>query len=106
MVSPALTTIVKTIEDLPEERLNQLADHLREYLADMEDDEKWDETFARTQDKLTYATREAERQIAEGKSEPMVESYLGMFANDADMVDEVTADAMRTRESTMPRTHD
>jgi len=37
----------------------------------LEDEELWDETFARTQDKLAYATREAERQIAEGKSEPM-----------------------------------
>jgi hypothetical protein len=71
MVSPAFTTILKMIEDLPETRQNQLADHLREYLADLEDEELWDETFARTQDKLAYATHEAERQIAEGKSEPM-----------------------------------
>ena len=71
MVSPALTTILKTIENLPEERQNQLADHLREYLANLEDEEQWNEIFARTQDKLTYVTREAERQIAEGKSEPM-----------------------------------
>ena len=59
------------VEDLPMERQNQLADHLREYLADMEDEQQWDETFAHTQDKLTYMTREATRQIAEGKSEPM-----------------------------------
>lgn len=59
------------IEDLPETRQNQLADHLREYLADLEDEEQWDKPFAKTQDKLAYATREAECQIAEGKSEPM-----------------------------------
>ena len=76
MVSPAFTTILKMIEDLPETRQNQIADHLREYLADLEDEELWDETFARTQDKLAYATREAERQIAEGKSEPMDFSRL------------------------------
>ena len=71
MVSPAFTTILKMIEDLPEVRQNQLADHLREYLADLEDEERWDQAFARTQDKLAYRTREAEHQIAEGKSEPM-----------------------------------
>jgi len=71
MVSPALTTILKMIEDLPEERQNQLADHLREYLADLEDEELWDDTFTRTQDQLVRVTREASRQIAEGKSEPM-----------------------------------
>ncbi len=71
MVSPALTTILKMVESLPIERQNQLADHIREYLADIDDDARWDETFARTQDKLAYATREAARQIAEGKSEPM-----------------------------------
>lgn len=76
MVSPALTTILKMIEDLPEYRQDQLAEHLREYLADLEDEQQWDETFARTQDKLTYATREAEHQIAEGKSEPMDFSRL------------------------------
>ena len=76
MVSPALATIIKMIENLPEDRQNQLVDHLREYLADLEDEEQWSEAFARTQDKLAYRTQEAARQIAEGKSEPMDFSQL------------------------------
>jgi hypothetical protein len=76
MVSPALTNIFKTIEELPEAIQNQLAEHLREYLADLEDEELWDKTFAKTQDQLARAAREAERQIAEGKSEPMNFSRL------------------------------
>jgi len=76
MVSPALTNIFKTIEELPEAIQNQLAEHLREYLADLEDEELWDKTFAKTQDQLARAAREAERQIAEGKSEPMDFSRL------------------------------
>ena len=71
MVSTAFTTILKMIEDLPETRQNQLAEHLREYLADLEDEQQWDETFSTTQDQLARVTREAELQIAEGKSEPM-----------------------------------
>ena len=35
-----------------------------------------------------------------------VDPFLGMFANDADMVDEVVTYAMRTRESTPLRIHE
>ncbi len=71
MATPALTTILKMIENLPETRQNQIVEHLREYIADLEDEEKWDKAFATTQDQLAYRTRQVERQIAEGKSEPM-----------------------------------
>jgi hypothetical protein len=71
MVTPALTTILKMVEELPEPLQNQVADHLREYLADLADEEKWDELFARTQGKLASVTREVTEQIEEGKSEPM-----------------------------------
>ena len=71
MVTPAVNTIIKMIEQLPESEQDRVAEHLREYLADLEDEEKWDEAFARTQDKLIHAAREARKQIAEGKSEPM-----------------------------------
>jgi hypothetical protein len=71
MATPALTTILKMIESLPETRQNQIVEHLREYIADLEDEDKWDKAFARTQEKLAYKTRQVERQIAEDKSEPM-----------------------------------
>jgi hypothetical protein len=71
MATPALTTILKMIENLPESRQNQVVEHLREYIADLEDEDKWDKAFTKTQDKLAYKTRQAEKQIAEGKSEPM-----------------------------------
>jgi hypothetical protein len=76
MVTPALTNILKEIEDLPESMQNKLAEHLREYLADLEDEELWDETFARTQGQLAEMTRKAEKRIEEGKSEPMDFSRL------------------------------
>jgi hypothetical protein len=71
MATPALTTIIKMIEDLPEPLQNRIADHLREYLADLEDEEKWNEAFARTQERLSYVSQEVTKQVAEGKSEPM-----------------------------------
>ncbi|HEX9840883.1 MAG TPA: hypothetical protein VGA72_16150 [Anaerolineales bacterium] len=71
MVTPAVNTIIKMIEQLPEADQEKVAEHLREYLADLEDEEKWDQAFAKSQDKLAQAAREARKQIAEGKSEPM-----------------------------------
>ena len=71
MVTPALTTILKMVEDLPEPLQNQVADHLREYIADLDDEEKWDKALARTEEKLAYVTREVTKKIEEGKSEPM-----------------------------------
>ncbi len=68
MVTPAVNTIIKMIEQLPESDQERVAEHLREYLAELEDEEKWDESFAKSQDKLIYAAREARRQIAESKS--------------------------------------
>jgi hypothetical protein len=59
------------IEELPEPLQNQIADHLREYIADLDDEEKWDEAFAKSQDKLVNSAREAQKKIEEGKSEPM-----------------------------------
>jgi len=71
MVTPAVNTIIKMIEQLPESDQDRVAEHLREYLAELEDEEKWDESFAQSQDKLIYAAREARKQIAQGKSQPM-----------------------------------
>ena len=71
MVTPAVNTIIKMIEQLSETEQERVADFLREYLADLENEEKWNETFAKSQDKLIYAAYEACKQIAEGKSEPM-----------------------------------
>jgi hypothetical protein len=44
---------------------------LREFITDLEDEDKWDKAFAKTQDKLAYKTRQVDKQIAEGKSKPM-----------------------------------
>ena len=71
MVTPAVNTIIKMIEGLPEADQERVAEHLREYLATLQDDEKWDEAFASTQAKLVQAAREVRKQISEGQSEPM-----------------------------------
>lgn len=71
MSSTAIATVIKMMESLPEDAQNRVAEHLREYILDLEDELKWDETFAKTQSKLSAAAKRARQQIAEGLAEPM-----------------------------------
>jgi hypothetical protein len=71
MVTPAINTIVKMLESLPEAAQENVAEHLRAYLAELQADQKWEHFFARTQYKLKDAALQARRQIADGKSKPM-----------------------------------
>ncbi len=71
MSSTAVTTIVQMLESLPVELQDRVAQHLREYLADLQDDLKWEASFQRTQTKLVAVARQAKQAIAEGKANPM-----------------------------------
>lgn len=71
MSSPAITTIVKMVESLPDELQEQVAEHIREYIADLEEEKRWDTSFKRTQDNLVAAARKAKQEIAAGQSMPM-----------------------------------
>ena len=44
---------------------------MREYIAELEDELRWEASFNRTQEQLMAAARRAKQEIAEGKSEPM-----------------------------------
>jgi hypothetical protein len=72
MVTPAITTIIKMMETLPEETQSQVVEHLREWLLDMEDESIWDESFARTQKKLYEAAQDVRKQVADGKAESVL----------------------------------
>ena len=50
---------------------NQIVEYLREYIAVLEDELRWETSFNRTQDQLIAAARRAKQEIAEGKAEPM-----------------------------------
>jgi hypothetical protein len=71
MSSPAITTIVKMVESLPDDLQEKVADHIREYSADLEDEQRWDASFKRTQENLVAAARKAKQEIAAGQSVPM-----------------------------------
>ena len=71
MTSNAITTITQMMETLPEALQNQIVEHLREYIAELEDELRWEVSFNNTQEQLVAAARRAKQEIAEGKAEPM-----------------------------------
>jgi hypothetical protein len=71
MSSTAIATVIKMMESLPEPAQDQVVDHLREYLEDLQDELQWDSLFKETQQQLVAAARRAKQEIAEGRAEPM-----------------------------------
>ncbi|MBE9100919.1 hypothetical protein [Vacuolonema iberomarrocanum] len=76
MSSTAITTIVKMLESLPIEVQDRVAEHLREYLDDLQDERQWNQSFQRTQSKLIAAARQAKQEIAEGQATAMNHDQL------------------------------
>jgi hypothetical protein len=71
MSSAAIATVVGMMESLPAEIQEQVAEHLRDYIADLQDEARWEESFQKTQPNLIAAARRARQQIAQGQSSPM-----------------------------------
>lgn len=71
MNSTAIATVVKMMERLPASTQEQVVDHMREYLADLEDEALWDEQFAQSRDQLVAAAKRARQEIEAGEAEPM-----------------------------------
>jgi len=69
MQSPILTTITKMIESLPEEKQEQVLNHLYEYITELYDEIKWDILFKNSQEELSKIAKEVRKEIAEGKIE-------------------------------------
>jgi len=69
--TPSIATIIKMLESLPESVQEQVVEHLREYLADLQDELKWDNLFERTQSQLVAAARRAKQEMMQGRAQPM-----------------------------------
>lgn len=76
MSSEAITTIVKMMEALPEGSQDQVLEHMRDYIAEMQDEQQWEIAFRRSQNQLIAAARRAKQEIAAGHAEPMDYSRL------------------------------
>ena len=71
MSSTAIVTMTKMMESLPESAQEQAVEYLRDFIAEMQDENQWDALFAKTQNQLVAAARKAKEEIAAGKAQPM-----------------------------------
>ncbi len=71
MPSTAITTVIKMMESLPEPAQREVAERVREYLEQVQDELRWDALFEKTQPQLAAAAQRARQQIAAGLAKPM-----------------------------------
>ena len=76
MPSAAIVTVVRMLEVLPEAAQNHVVEHLREYLEDVQDEARWENTFKKTQTELVAVARKAKREIADGQAKPLDHNRL------------------------------
>jgi hypothetical protein len=69
--SPAIITIIQMMETLPLNLQNQIVQHLQNYLLDLQDDIRWETSFAKTETNLVAAARKAKQDIAAGQAIPL-----------------------------------
>lgn len=71
MSSAAIAPVIKMMESLPVDVQERVAEHLREYIDDLQDEIRWNELFHTTQQKLVAAAKRAKQEIAEGQATVM-----------------------------------
>ncbi len=59
MSSAAITTIVKMLESLPDDLQERVAEHIREFITDLEDEARWESSFKQTRNSLVAAAQQA-----------------------------------------------
>jgi hypothetical protein len=71
MPTSASITMMKMIESLPEPVQEHALEHMQQYIEDMRDELKWNESFGNSKNKLIEAARQAREEIMQGKATPM-----------------------------------
>jgi hypothetical protein len=71
MSSAAIVTVIQMMESLPETAQDRVVEHLRDYIADLQDELQWDSLFKETQKQLITAAQRAKQEIAEGHARPL-----------------------------------
>jgi len=64
------------IESLPAPAQEQVVEHLRQYLPDLQDEVRWDELIQSTQPSLFEAARKARQEKAAGQAAPLDSTRL------------------------------
>lgn len=71
MSSTVIATAIKMLESLPEPAQEEVVEHLRTYIAELQDERAWDARFKRTQRQLVAAARRVKDAIALGQAQPL-----------------------------------
>jgi len=71
MASETAMTIIKMLETLPEQVQDRVVEHLREYIEELRDEARWNESYSRTQANLVAAAQRVRKEIAKGKATPL-----------------------------------
>ena len=71
MPTSAGVTMMKMIESLPEPVQERALEHMQQYIEDIRDELKWNESFGNSKSKLVAAARQAREEILRGKAAPM-----------------------------------
>ncbi len=71
MTSVAIASVTKMMETLPETTKDQVVERLRDYIAEMQDEIRWNISFKKTEKQLIAAARRARQEIAAGHAEPL-----------------------------------
>ena len=64
------------VESLPSDAQEKSADYIRDYIAELDDEMHWDDSFKRTKTSLVAAARRAKQEIAQGRSMRMDYEHL------------------------------
>lgn len=70
-MSAATATVLQMMESLPEPVQERVLEHLQDYIEDMRDEMNWNQSFARSQDKLVEAAGKARAEISRGMATPL-----------------------------------
>ena len=76
MSTATIDSVVRMLDAVPDPVQEQAAEHLREFLADLEDERHWDSQFAGSQEWLAAEARRVRQAESNGLTEPMDISRL------------------------------
>ena len=66
-----ITTIIKIIESIPDSHQEKIIEYLKEYIADIQDELKWNQSFQKTQNKLVEVATQVKEKIIQGEAKTM-----------------------------------
>ena len=69
MKCTTLNTINKMLESLPENKQEQVLNHLYNYITELQDEIKWDLLFKKSEKKISRIAREVKEEIKKGNIE-------------------------------------